>query len=173
MDNNLRLTSKMEGFARGVAIEKLSLSDAYRANYDTAKMTPKSINDAASKLAAHPAVAQRVQVLSERATAAAVKTAAHTLEASMVEAGSLLEDAQALGQISAGVAAATLRAKLSGLLVEKPNEKKNALDDMAVAELLLMRDEVNARLQRAKDALDLVGETPAAPVVVPLRRVIG
>lgn len=171
-NNHQRLTQKMAAFASGVAIEKLSLSDAYRAAYDATKMTPKSINDAASKLAAHPAVAQRVQVLSERATAAIIKKAGFTFEASMDEAGGLLEDAKALGQISAGVAAAALRARLAGLLNEKREEKPGALDDVSVQELLALREIVAAQLQRAADALELVGISPiVAPVI--MRRVIG
>ena len=165
-----RLTSKMEKFSRGVAVEKLSLSDAYRAAYDTAKMQPTTVQSEASKLAAHPAVSARLEVLEGRAEAAIIKKAALTVEQSLDEAGELLEDAQALGQISAGVAAATLRAKLSGLLVEKPAEKGSALDSMDVEDLLEMRKEVEARIQRAKEALDLVGEAPLAPAAH--RRVI-
>lgn len=167
----MALTSKQEAFARGVALEKLSLSDAYRAAYDTAKMQPTTVQSEASKLAAHPEVAARIQVVSKRAEAAAVKKAGLTLEASMEEAASLLQDAQALGQISAGVAAATLRAKLAGHLVEKKENTKDMLSDMDVEGLLSVQAEVNARIQRAKDALALVGEVE--PVAAPLmRRVI-
>ncbi len=165
-----RLTSKMEAFARAVALENQSLADAYRAAYDTAKMQANTIQTEASKLAAHPAVSARVQVLKGRAEAAIIRKAVLTVEQSLDEAASLLKDAQDLGQISAGVAAATLRAKLSGLLVEKPAEKGSALDSMDVEDLLEMRKEVEARIQRAKEALDLVGEAPLAPAAH--RRVI-
>lgn len=92
----------------------------------------------------------------------------------MGEAGNLLEDAQALGQISAGVAAATLRAKLSGHLAENKLESKGALDDMDVQALLEMRADVEVQIQRAKDALELCGDVDSPPPPpVPLRRVIG
>lgn len=168
-----RLTSKMEAFAQAVALKKQSLSACYAEAYDAAKMAPKSINDAASKLAAHPAVAQRIEVLVGRAEAAAVKAAAYTIEAAMGEAGRLLEDAKNLGQISAGVAAATLRARLSGLLAEKKEEKKGALSDLDVEGLLALRAELEAKLQREADALELAGASSAAAPVTPFRRVIG
>lgn len=164
----------MEKFSRTVALENQSLTDAYRGAYDTAKMQPTTVQSEASKLAAHPEVAARIQVLSERAQAAAIKKAGLTLEASMAEAGELLEDAKSLGQISAGVAAATLRAKLAGHLSERKEEKRDVLDDIDVAILLQMRDEVVQRLQRAKDklALEDAQRPPGPDAPTPFRRVI-
>lgn len=167
----MALTAKQEGFCRGVAIQNLSLSDAYRANYDVSKMTTESINTAAKQLAASLPVATRLDVLRQRATEAVLKKAGLTLEAAMAEAGALLEDAKALGQISAGVAAATLRAKLAGLLIEKKEVRTGALEEVDLTKLAHMREQAERDLKAAEDAASVVGEvpTPAAPV----RRAIG
>lgn len=169
----MALTAKQEAFARGVALEKLGQADAYRAAYDTSKMTPKSVDESASHLAADTKVAARIKVLAERATAAAVKTAGLTLDGSMAEAEALLQDAMALGQISAGVAAATLRAKLSGLLAEKDSKKGNPLDDLDVDGLLQLRVDLEAKIARNREALEMTGDLVPEAAAAPIRRVIG
>ncbi|MDP3940358.1 MAG: hypothetical protein Q8R92_19765 [Deltaproteobacteria bacterium] len=171
----MALTAKQEAFARAVAIGGMNQTAAYASTYEVGKSTQKSIQDSASRLAAEPQVKARIKLLTERAAGVAVKKAGLTLAQSMAEAESLLEDAQALGQISAGVAAAKLRAQLAGHLVEKKEEKTGPLTDMDVTSLLALKAEVQAQLQRNKDALDLVGDLESH-VAVPLplmRRVIG
>jgi phage terminase small subunit len=59
------MTPKQEQFAQAVAVEGLNYSEAYRACYKTEKMTDKSIWDAASKLASHSEVSQRILELRE------------------------------------------------------------------------------------------------------------
>lgn len=49
------ITAKMDAFARHVA-EGMSLADAYRQAFNTAKMKPKTVRDDASRLARHPGV---------------------------------------------------------------------------------------------------------------------
>ena len=80
----------------------------------------------------------------------------------MDEAATALELAQDLGQASAAVAAIKLRADLAGHLADKQAEKPGALSNMDVDGLLAVKQEVEARIQRAKDALDIVGAPPAA-----------
>jgi phage terminase small subunit len=53
------LTAKQEAFAMAVA-KGSKASDAYRAVYSAQRMTPKSINEEASRLMANPKVASRV-----------------------------------------------------------------------------------------------------------------
>lgn len=168
----MALTAKQEVFCQGVAVRKLSQTDAYSYAYDVGKMKPASINDASSKLAANPEVAQRIVVLKERATAAAVKAGALTLAESIDEAGQMFEDAKALGQVAAGVAAAKLRAQLSGHLDEKKQDAKGSLDDMDVKGLLEMREAVEAKVKQSREALEMVGDAPAPQVASPIRRVI-
>jgi hypothetical protein len=53
------ITTKMDVFAQNVA-EGLSLADAYRAAFNTAKMKPRTISNDASRLARHPGVSAAI-----------------------------------------------------------------------------------------------------------------
>lgn len=57
------LTAKQENFAQAVAVEGMNYSEAYRTYYKTDRMSDKSVWDAASKLASHPEVSQRIEAL--------------------------------------------------------------------------------------------------------------
>lgn len=169
----MALTGKQEAFCKEVALNNQSLTAAYVASYDTSKMVPASIHDAASKLGASPAVAQRIQVLRERATAVAVKKAGYTLAEEIETANDLIEQGKAAGQVSAAVAAAKHRAQLGGHLAEKKENNKSALDEMDVEKLLALKAELEAKLQRNRDALELAGDVAPAAEPMPMRRVIG
>jgi hypothetical protein len=54
------ITAKMDAFARHVA-DGVSLAEAYRRAFNTAKMKPKTIRDDASRLAHHPGVRAAVE----------------------------------------------------------------------------------------------------------------
>lgn len=166
----MSLTSKQESFCKAVALGGLSKVDAYTKAYPDAKSPRRILIDKGSELAQLPACAARIEELRERAASVAVKRSGLSLAGSMEEANVLMADALALGQISAGVAAAKLRAQLAGHLAEKATEKRGPLDDLDVAALLKLRDSLDAKLQSDADAavLDLVGIVPTAPV----RRVI-
>jgi phage terminase small subunit len=69
------LTAKQENFARAVAVDGMNYSEAYRTHYKTGKMTDKSIWDAASKLASHPEVSQRIEELKQQIMTPKVMTA--------------------------------------------------------------------------------------------------
>ncbi len=55
-----RLTPKQEAFARAAAIEEASFADAYRKAYNAQGMAPKTIHEAASRLAVDSKVAARI-----------------------------------------------------------------------------------------------------------------
>lgn len=57
------LTDQQENFARAIALEGMNQSDAYRACYNTETDRQATVWDAASKLASHPEVAQRIAEL--------------------------------------------------------------------------------------------------------------
>jgi phage terminase small subunit len=57
------LTDKQESFARAIALDGMNQSDAYRACYDTETDRQETVWDAASKLASHPEVSQRIAEL--------------------------------------------------------------------------------------------------------------
>ena len=56
------LTEKQERFAQGLAAG-LTNAEAYRQAYDASAMKPATLHNESSKLAAHPAVADRLQQL--------------------------------------------------------------------------------------------------------------
>ena len=57
------LTDQQENFARAIALDGMNQSDAYRATYNTETDRQETVWDAASKLANHPEVAQRIKEL--------------------------------------------------------------------------------------------------------------
>lgn len=168
----MALTIKQEKFAQAVALQGMTQSAAYSACYDAAKLSPANLARRASEVARHPEVAARMVVLTERAAADAVKKAAYTLDAAITEADQLIADARSLGQVSAAVAAAKHKAQLAGHLVEKKEiTNRSGLDDLDAEKLKKLRDELNARLDRAREAQALVGGTEM--VQPQLRRVVG
>ena len=62
-----RLTAKQEAFARLVALENLSLTDAYSQVYESTKSSPATINKEAYNLGSkNPKIAARIQELREK-----------------------------------------------------------------------------------------------------------
>ena len=122
-----------------------------------------------------PKIATRIADLRGAVTAVVVKKAAYARQDAMDEAAGALELANDRGQASAAVAAITLRAKLSGHLSEKKEEHASPLTELEVADLLLLRDELVAKLKRAKEAIALEGTEEATAPEAPtrFRRVIG
>lgn len=167
----MALTAKQEQFAQGIALKGLNQSAAYSAAYDASKMTPETIACRASELAKHSDVADRINVLRERATGAAVKKAGYTLADAIAEADELAADGKALGQISAAVAAIKLKAQLGGHLVEKKEIRTGSLEDTDLEKLAHMKAQAEAEMQAAEDAASVVGEVPT--IAQPQRRVIG
>jgi len=151
------LTAKQAAFCNAVALENQSLTDAYRAVYDTSKCKPETVHRSATQLAKSPTIAARIAELRGKVEATAVKAAAYTLEHAMGEAGDVLERAKAAGQVGAAVSAVTLRAKLAGHLMEKIRVQAGPLDESDVKELIALRDELRARRDAERRA---AGETP-------------
>lgn len=74
------LTAKQDNFAQAVALDGMNYSEAYRTYYKTDKMTDKSVWDAASKLASHPEVSQRIEELKKELVNKKIMTAQERLE---------------------------------------------------------------------------------------------
>lgn len=74
------LTAKQDKFAHSVALEGMTLSDAYRAAYDTSKMTDKTVNEKASVLAAQDKISARITELREQLTSEKIMSAQRRLE---------------------------------------------------------------------------------------------
>lgn len=60
------LTPKQEQFAKAIALDGMSYSDAYRSAYDTKRMSDKTINEKASLLKNQDKVRARIQELTEK-----------------------------------------------------------------------------------------------------------
>ena len=74
------LTAKQDKFAHSVALEGMTLSDAYRAAYDTSKMTDKTVNEKASVLAAQDKISARITELREQLTSEKIMSAQKRME---------------------------------------------------------------------------------------------
>lgn len=74
------LTDKQEKFAQAVALEGMSLSDAYRSAYDTSRMKDKTINEKACVLAKQDNITARITELRNELATAKVMTAQERLE---------------------------------------------------------------------------------------------
>jgi hypothetical protein len=57
------LTAKQEAFAKAIALDGMSYSDAYRSAYDTSKMSDKTVNEKASLLKDNDKVRTRIKEL--------------------------------------------------------------------------------------------------------------
>jgi hypothetical protein len=57
------LTPKQEQFAKAIALDGMSYSDAYRSAYDTSKMSDKTVNEKASLLKDNDKIRARVKEL--------------------------------------------------------------------------------------------------------------
>ena len=136
----MKLTVKQERFIEEV-LKGSNLSASYRAVYACAGMQPQTINKKASELRLSGPVAARLAQVRERAAA----TSAYTLSKAMDEAENARRLAHDASQAGAAVAAVTLKAKLSGHLIEKREVRVGALEDSDLDELLAMRDELRAR----------------------------
>lgn len=88
------LTPKQRTFAQHVASGKMSLSDAYRAAYNAAKMSGPAIRNEASKLMTHPDVAMMVEGLQRQKERAVIAVAISDRERVLTMLRELLDTAQ-------------------------------------------------------------------------------
>lgn len=109
-----KLTAKQEAFIRAY-LKCGNASEAYRQAYDAENMKPESIHSKASELLAHGEISSRVATLQAKAN----ERAGITLADHLTRLGHLSQVAEGLEQISASVKAEELRAKASGLYIER------------------------------------------------------
>ena len=82
---NVKLTAKQAGFIRSVVStdsdgKPLTLSQAYRDNYDCSNMTDKTVHEKASKLAAQDKIAARIRALEQQKDDTALRSTHSRLE---------------------------------------------------------------------------------------------
>jgi len=136
----MNLTPKQEAFCQAIVAGE-NQSEAYRIAYDAKNMAPATVNKRAYDLMRNGYVTGRVKEL----RAPVVEAVRYGLNEAMGEAEKALTMAQAQGNTSVMVAATALRAKLSGLLAEKPAVVLNALEAASTEVLLAMLAEYERR----------------------------
>lgn len=140
----MALTAKQEAFAQAV-VSGMSLSDAYRAAYNAGTMSAATINVKASEVMANGKVAVRVDSLRKPV----VEALQYGLKEAMSEAAEALEVCREKQNGGAMVAAITLRAKLSGLMIEKKEIRTGPLDGLPPQEAASLIEAIDA-IQRAR-----------------------
>lgn len=108
------LTPKREKFAQAVASGK-SQAEAYRAAFNVAKSTPKSVQELASRLMADVKVRSRVEEL----RAPIAEKAQITLESHLRDLLALRNLAAKEKQMSAAIAAEVARGKAAGVVIDR------------------------------------------------------
>lgn len=74
------LTAKQEKFVQSVVLEEMTYTDAYRAAYNTERMTDKTVNEKASLLAREDKIRARMTELRGELIAPKIMTAQQRLE---------------------------------------------------------------------------------------------
>jgi len=135
----MALTAKQEAFALAV-VSGMSQADAYRATYSAGNMKPETVQESASRLMADRKVSARVAEL----RAPIIAKVQYGLEDAMREAAEAFEVSRAKENGGAMVAAATLRAKLNGMLIDRKEVRTGPLDGMDFDTMLSMQETIDA-----------------------------
>jgi len=109
-----KLTAKQEAFIRAY-LKCGNASEAYRQSYDAKGMKPETINKRASELLSEREIAGRIAAYQAKAN----ERAGVTLADHLTRMAQLSEEAREVAQFSAAIRAEELRAKASGLYVER------------------------------------------------------
>ena len=140
------LTDKQELFARGL-FKGMTQVDAYKEAYPASRKWNISAAYAeASTLAKHPKVVQRLKVL----RLPVERKLQYGVEEAMDEALQAFSLAASTNQPGAMVAAATLRAKLQGLLIERKEIQVTKMDGMGASDKAVLLEAAHAELARRK-----------------------
>ncbi len=137
----MNLTPKQEAFCQAIVAGE-NQSEAYRIAYDAENMAPATVNNKAYGLMKQGEIRARVEGL----RTPVLKEVQYDLKAAMGEANKALGMAEAQGNTSVMVQATALRAKLSGLLAEKPAVVMNVLEAASTEVLVEMLAESERRI---------------------------
>jgi len=152
------LNVKQEQFARAIAAGKPQ-SVAYAEVYGAGKRSEKTLAEAACRLANTPQVRMRINVITEGATRASIKAAAHTIDVAIDEVDQIMHEARANGQASAAVAAAKLKSQLAGHVLDRKEIREiDPLKGATLEELVKLRDEITRRMLAAREAEDITAQ---------------
>ena len=118
-------SSKQEKFARLVALDGLSISEAYKQSYDTDNMKQDSIYQLSSRLSKQVKIRSRIDALKQAVTDELVTDLAWTRERFIKEAESNLIQSRDLGQMNPANTALSLIGKVTQILEDKPQNQIN------------------------------------------------
>lgn len=134
------LTIKQEKFAQALA-NGLSLSDAYRAAYDTSKMKANVVNNEASKLSAHRGVSERVEaIIAEKQKKNSIFTERQREKHSdriWNKVWELIDNDETPPAVKANLL--SLGAKAAGMLTDRVELKQETADSKSIEAELLER----------------------------------
>ena len=116
---------KQEKFARLVALEGLSISEAYKQSYDTDNMKQDSIYQLSSRLSKQVKIRSRINELKQAVTDELVTDLAWTKERFIKEAESNLIQSRELGQMNPANSSLQLIGKVTGIIEDKPQNQIN------------------------------------------------
>lgn len=135
------LTAKQEAFCQAI-VSGMSQADAYRTAYSAGRMKAETVYSKASILMADGKVRARINEI----RAPVFENLQYDLKTAMQEAKEAFDVAKSKENGGAMVAAATLRSKLNGLLIDRKEVRTGPLDALGDDEL----DKVIA--QKAREA---------------------
>ena len=118
-------SSKQEKFARLVALDILSISEAYKQSYNCENMKQDSIYQLSSRLSKQVKIRSRIDALKQAVTDELVTDLAWTKERFIKEAESNLIQSRDLGQMNPANTALSLIGKVTQILEEKPQNQIN------------------------------------------------
>ena len=119
------LTVKQEKFSKLVALDGLSISEAYKQSYNCENMKIDSIYQLSCRLSKQVKITSRIKQLSEAVTSEMVANVAWTKERFIIEAEANLIQSRASNQMNPANTALSLIGKVTQILEDKPQNQVN------------------------------------------------
>ena len=118
-------SSKQEKFSRLIALDGLSISEAYKQSYNCENMKQDSIYQLSSRLSKQVQITSRIKELSEAVTDEMIANVAWTKERFINEAETNLSLSRESGQMNPANTALSLIGRVTGILEDKPQNQVN------------------------------------------------
>ena len=118
-------SSKQEKFSRLIALDGLSISEAYKQSYNCENMKQDSIYQLSCRLSKQVKIRSRIDALKQAVTDELVTDLAWTKERFIKEAESNLIQSRDLGQMNPANTALSLIGKVTQILEDKPQNQIN------------------------------------------------
>jgi len=119
------LTVKQEKFSKLVALDGLSISEAYKQSYNCENMKIDSIYQLSCRLSKQVKITSRIDELKQAVTDELVTDLAWTRERFIIEAEANLIQSRASNQMNPANTALSLIGKVTQILEEKPQNQVN------------------------------------------------